>query len=193
MKKIAYINDKINRYNQKIYVPGDKSLSIRFVLIASQAIGKSIAFNLLKSEDVINALNAIKKLGINYKLKKNFCEINGKGLNGFKFKNNTIINAGNSGTLARLLIGLLSTTPDVELRIPGLVCSSCAIGVKNGFSKTKLVKNIKFDTKKQICQIEFISVQIHPSNMTNIVKKAGYELKSIKWLKDRKPNRYNAP
>ena len=83
--------------------------------------------------------------------------------------------------------------PDVELRIPGLVCSSSAIGVKNGFSKTKLVKNIKFDTKKQICQIEFISVQIHPSNMTNIVKKAGYELKSIKWLKDRKPNRYNAP
>mgnify|MGYP001385846759 CR=1 FL=1 len=107
MKKIAYINDKINRYNQKIYVPGDKSLSIRFVLIASQAIGKSIAFNLLKSEDVINALNAIKKLGINYKLKKNFCEINGKGLNGFKFKNNTIINAGNSGTLARLIFGLL--------------------------------------------------------------------------------------
>ena len=63
--------------------------------------------NLLESEDVKNALRAIKKLGINYKIKKNFCEIDGKGLGGFKFKNNTIINAGNSGTLARLIFGLL--------------------------------------------------------------------------------------
>jgi len=107
MKKIAFINEKIKKYNKKIYIPGDKSLSIRFVLIASQAIGKSIAYNLLKSEDVMNALKTIKKLGINYRIKKNFCEINGKGLNGFKFKNNTIINAGNSGTLARLIFGLL--------------------------------------------------------------------------------------
>ena len=107
MKKIAFINEKIKKYNKKIYIPGDKSLSIRFVLIASQAIGKSIAYNLLKSEDVINALKAIKKLGINYKIKKNVCEIDGKGLTGFRFKNNTIINAGNSGTLSRLIFGLL--------------------------------------------------------------------------------------
>ena len=83
--------------------------------------------------------------------------------------------------------------PDVEIKIPGLVCSSCAIGVKNGFKKTKLTKVIKFDTKKQLCFIEFVSIHIHPSEMTNIVRKAGYEIKSIKWLKDRKPNRYNKP
>ena len=70
MKKIAFINEKIKKYNKKIYIPGDKSLSIRFVLISSQAIGKSIAHNLLKSEDVMNALKAIKKLGINYRIKK---------------------------------------------------------------------------------------------------------------------------
>ena len=107
MKKIAYINKRIKRYNKKIYVPGDKSLSIRWILLASQAVGTSIAHNLLKSEDVISALNAIKKLGINYKINKKVCEIYGKGLNGFNFKNNTIINAGNSGTLARLIFGLL--------------------------------------------------------------------------------------
>ena len=33
--------------------------------------------------------------------------IYGKGINGFKYKNNTVINAGNSGTLSRLIIGLL--------------------------------------------------------------------------------------
>ena len=41
------------------------------------------------------------------KLNKNYCSIYGKGLDGFNFRNNTIINAQNSGTLARLLFGLL--------------------------------------------------------------------------------------
>ena len=35
-----------------------------------------------------------------------FCEISGVGLNGFKFKKN-LLDAGNSGTLSRLIIGLL--------------------------------------------------------------------------------------
>ena len=41
----------------KIYVDGDKSLSIRWALLASQAIGTSKAKNLLKSEDVQNTLS----------------------------------------------------------------------------------------------------------------------------------------
>ena len=108
MKKIAYINEKIKSFNKKIYVPGDKSLSIRWILMASQAVGTSIAYNLLKSEDVLSALNAIKKLGINYKINKKNCKIYGKGLNGFNFKKYTIINAGNSGTLARLIFGFIN-------------------------------------------------------------------------------------
>ena len=40
--------------------------------------------------------------------------------------------------------------PDVELKIPGLVCPSCAIGIKNGFKKTNQIKEIKFDVKKNI-------------------------------------------
>ncbi len=107
MKKIVHINERIKSFNKKIYVPGDKSLSIRWILMASQAVGTSIAYNLLKSEDVLSALNAIKKLGISYKINKKNCTIYGKGLNGFRFKNNTTINAGNSGTLARLIFGLL--------------------------------------------------------------------------------------
>ena len=110
MKKTAYINEKIKRFNKRIYVPGDKSLSIRFVLMASQAIGKSVAYNLLYSKDVLSALNVIRKLGINFNIKRKYCEIYGKGLNGFNFKDNTTINAGNSGTLARLIFGLLLNT-----------------------------------------------------------------------------------
>ena len=107
MKKVAYINQKIDSFNSKINVPGDKSLSIRWILMASQAVGISTSSNLLRSEDVLSALNAVKKLGVNYKINKKICKIYGKGLNGFNYKNNTIIDAGNSGTLARLIFGLL--------------------------------------------------------------------------------------
>ncbi len=59
------------------------------------------------SEDVINTLNCLKKLGVKIKLTKNFCEIVGVGLNGFKYKKKLLLNAGNSGTLGRLIMGLL--------------------------------------------------------------------------------------
>ena len=107
MNKVLKISNTINPFNKSLNIEGDKSLSIRWSLLASQASGISKSFNLLKSEDVINTLNCLKKLGIKIKLNKNFCEIKGEGLNGFKYKNNITLNAGNSGTLARLILGLL--------------------------------------------------------------------------------------
>ncbi len=104
------INKKISSFKKIIEVSSDKSLSIRAVLLASQAVGISKIYNLLESEDVINSLKAIKKLGINYKKKNKVYEIEGLGLNGFKPKNNTVIDAGNSGTLGRLILGLLVKT-----------------------------------------------------------------------------------
>ena len=85
-------------------------MSIRWVLFSSLANGESKAFNLLYSEDVLAALNAIKKLGAKVKISKKICVINGVGLNGYKFKKNLVINAKNSGTLGRLIMGLLVDT-----------------------------------------------------------------------------------
>ena len=107
MSKHIYIDNKIAPYNKKIQVSSDKSLSIRAILLASISVGTSKISNLLESEDVLNTLKTIKKLGINYKKKKKYYEIYGFGLNGFSPKNNTVINAGNSGTLGRLILGLL--------------------------------------------------------------------------------------
>lgn len=111
MTNVLKINKKILSYNKKIIVDGDKSLSIRWVLLASQATGKSKAYNLLMSEDVTAAINSIKKLGIKVKIFKKYCEIYGNGINGFKYKKNLIINAKNSGTLGRLILGLLVKSP----------------------------------------------------------------------------------
>jgi len=107
MRKILVINKKINNFNKKITVSGDKSLSIRWVLFASIASGKSIAQNLLMSEDVLAAIKTIRKFGIKVEIKKNVCQIFGKGINGFKYKKNLTIDAKNSGTLARLILGLI--------------------------------------------------------------------------------------
>ncbi len=116
MAKILSIKKKISSFNNKIYVSGDKSLSIRCVLIASQATGKSKFYNVLMSEDVLSTLNVIKKLGIKVKVSKNYCEIHGNGINGFQFKKNLLLNAGNSGTLGRLILGLLTrSTQKIKL------------------------------------------------------------------------------
>ena len=64
MLRTLIINQKIEPFKKIIKVDGDKSLSIRWVLLASQALGSSKAYNLLMSEDVNAALGAIKKLGI---------------------------------------------------------------------------------------------------------------------------------
>ena len=111
MSNIVKIKNKIGNFKKTIAVPGDKSLSIRWVLFASLASGKSTAKNLLMSEDVLAAISAVKKLGIKVIIKKNECKIFGKGINGYKYKKNLTINAENSGTLGRLILGLLVNSP----------------------------------------------------------------------------------
>ena len=108
MKKSIYIKQKINIFKKKkIFVSGDKSLSIRFILLSSLSKGKCIANNILKSEDVLSAVDCIKKLGVKINFKGEKCIVVGRGLNGYKFKKNLTLNAGNSGTTARLLSATL--------------------------------------------------------------------------------------
>ena len=113
MSKSISIKQTINPFNNTIKVSGDKSLSIRWVLLASQTTGKSTAYNLLMSDDVLAAIDTIKKLGIKVKVKvrNNYCEIYGNGVNGFRYKKNLTIDAKNSGTLGRLILGLLIKSP----------------------------------------------------------------------------------
>ena len=111
MLRTLIINQKIEPFKKIIKVDGDKSLSIRWVLLASQALGSSKAYNLLMSEDVSAALGAIKKLGIKVKVNKGNCEIFGNGINGFNYKSGLVIDAKNSGTLGRLILGLLIRSP----------------------------------------------------------------------------------
>ena len=105
------LKKKISNFNKKISIPGDKSISIRWVLVSSLANGISKAENLLMSEDVLAAIKAVKKLGVKVIRSKNVCKIHGVGIKGYKYKKNIVINAQNSGTLGRLISGILIDTP----------------------------------------------------------------------------------
>ena len=111
MPNSLVIKKKIKSFNNIIQVSGDKSLSIRWVLFSSLGSGISISKNLLMSDDVIASIKAVRKLGIKVIVKKNVCKIFGKGINGYKYKKNIVINAQNSGTLGRLILGAIIDTP----------------------------------------------------------------------------------
>ncbi len=118
MNNIFRLNQSIKPFNKRLLIEGDKSLSIRWALLASQAAGKSTARNILKSEDVLNTLGCLKKLGVKIRLFKNTCIITGVGINGYKYKKRIVLNAGNSGTLGRLILGLLIHSKN-EIKIIG--------------------------------------------------------------------------
>lgn len=114
------IKNKISSFKKEINVDPDKSISIRSFLLGSISQKISNVENALESDDVKSAIIACRKLGV--KIKKvdaKTYKIYGKGLGSLSTKKNTILNFGNSGTLARLLIGILSTTPNIDVIIKG--------------------------------------------------------------------------
>ena len=116
MTNSIVIKKKLKNFNKRIVVSGDKSISIRWVLFASLASGNSKAQNLLISEDVKAAIKTVRKLGIKVISNNKFCKIFGKGINGFNYKRNLTLNAENSGTLGRLILGfLINTTKPIKL------------------------------------------------------------------------------
>ena len=107
MSNFIIVNKKIKKFNKVITVSGDKSLSIRWILFSSLASGVSKSKNLLISEDVLAAIKIIKKLGIKVYLNKKICKIYGKGINGYHYSDKLVLDAENSGTLGRLILGLI--------------------------------------------------------------------------------------
>ncbi len=114
------LNKKIKNFKKTINVDSDKSLSIRSFLLGSISHNISELDNVLESEDVGSTITCLKDLGIKInKISEGKYNVFGKGLGSLAAKKNTILNFGNSGTLARLLIGILSTTPNIKVKLTG--------------------------------------------------------------------------
>ncbi len=114
------IDHKITNFKKTIEVDPDKSISIRSFLIGAISQNISSVKNVLESQDVISTVYSLKKLGVKIKkIKPKNYIIFGKGIGSLHAKKNSDLNFGNSGTLARLLIGILSTTPNIEINMKG--------------------------------------------------------------------------
>ena len=98
---------KIESVNGEINLPGDKSISHRALIFSALANGTSVIKNLSNAIDVRSTLNCFEQLGIKYQSVANELKIFGIGYGNLKSPNNSL-NAGNSGTTARLLTGILS-------------------------------------------------------------------------------------
>ncbi len=114
------VKGRILPFEKIILVDSDKSLSIRSFLIGSISQNISMATNVLESADVKSTIKVCQKLGVKIKkIKPKSYKIYGKGLGSFFAKKNLTLDVGNSGTLGRLLLGILSTTPNIEINIKG--------------------------------------------------------------------------
>ncbi len=120
-KRFSLVIDKpINNFKKIITVDSDKSISIRSFLLGSISQGISVINNVLESEDVFSTISCLRKLNIKISyLGNRTYRIFGKGLGSYRAKSNSKLNFGNSGTLARLLIGIITSTPNLNLNIFG--------------------------------------------------------------------------
>ena len=154
------IKKKILPFKKTIHVDADKSISIRSFLIAAISQNLSIANNVLESEDVMSTINCLKKLGVKIKkIKSKRYLIYGNGLGSLFIKKNSQLNFGNSGTLARLLIGILSTTPNLTVNLKG----DRSLNKRNMSSLIKLMRRFGaefFPKRKKNFPVKLVSSRI---------------------------------
>lgn len=138
----------INKVEGTVNVPGSKSLSNRALLLAALASGETHLTNLLDSEDIHHMLNALTKLGVNYKLSacKTECWVTGNA-GAFNVTEPVSLFLGNAGTAMRPLCAALAASqgefeltgePRMEERpIGALVDSLRQAGADIGYLKNE--------------------------------------------------------
>ena len=103
------IKGKIRRVRGEIRVPSDKSISHRAVILGSVAKGRTIVRRWLRSADTLATLNLFRALGTSIEERGEELLIEGRS---FLFEEPAdVLNAENSGTTARICMGVLSTQP----------------------------------------------------------------------------------
>jgi 3-phosphoshikimate 1-carboxyvinyltransferase len=107
-KDASLKSQSVSELSGEVAVPGDKSISHRAVIFASQCIGTTHISGLLESEDVLCTIDALKKMGVGVRQQvQGEWEIDGVGVGGL-LEPEGVLDMGNSGTAARLLMGLVT-------------------------------------------------------------------------------------
>ena len=94
-----------------IRVPGDKSISHRALMLGALAVGETLIDGLLEGEDVLATAAAMRAMGATVEREDSGrWRVNGVGVGGL-LQPRTALDMGNSGTSARLLLGILASHP----------------------------------------------------------------------------------
>jgi 3-phosphoshikimate 1-carboxyvinyltransferase len=93
-----------------VSIPGDKSISHRALLLAASAIGETRIRGLLEAQDVLATAAALRTLGIEITRDDDGWLVAGRGVGGLT-EGSGVLDLGNSGTGARLLMGLVASQP----------------------------------------------------------------------------------
>jgi 3-phosphoshikimate 1-carboxyvinyltransferase len=90
-----------------VELPGDKSISHRYAILAALAEGTSEIRNYSSSADCRSTIECMRQLGVEIDITKEFVRVVGKGLDGLKAPRRAL-DAGNSGSTIRMLSGVLA-------------------------------------------------------------------------------------
>ena len=107
----ALTSQPVDRLEGAVRVPGDKSISHRALMIAAIAVGETVIGGLLEGEDVMATAAALAALGVaSHRDDDGRWHVSGVGIGGLA-EPDRVLDLGNSGTSARLLMGLLASHP----------------------------------------------------------------------------------
>lgn len=104
---MAYTIKKIPHARGELYVPGDKSISHRGIMLGALADGVTSIDGFLEGADCLATIDCFQKLGIPIEHKGRHVTVSGRGIHGLRPAIDTLY-TGNSGTTTRLLCGLLA-------------------------------------------------------------------------------------
>lgn len=105
-----FVVNKIEAIRGSIRVPGDKSISHRSIILGSISKGTTYIQDILLSEDVQRTINFFENLGVSIAHKNRIISLKGMDIQNFRPYAGAL-DMGNSGTSARLLLGLISGSP----------------------------------------------------------------------------------
>ena len=107
----ALISSRAKTFSDEITIPGDKSISHRALILAALSVGETRIAGLLESADVLGTAVAVAALGAQTERDHNGdWRVFGRGVGGLN-EPSGVLDMGNSGTAARLLMGVAATHP----------------------------------------------------------------------------------
>lgn len=152
---MSEIIKKISAPKGELFVPGDKSISHRGVILGAVSEGTSEISGFLKGADCLSTIDCFRKMGVECEINGDTVKVCGRGLFGLVPPKQTLY-TGNSGTTTRLLAGLLAGQ-SFSARIDG----DSSIRRRPMGRVTRPLSMMGADIRGEHCPLEIFGKKLH--------------------------------